>query len=66
MNSQKLNNSEVCAEQAANKKHQFIKLGLDVHADRIVVVRIPITARRNRPGASVGPSSASGSKPRSR
>jgi len=40
MNSQKLNNSEVRAEQAANKKHQTIKLGLDVHADTIVVVRI--------------------------
>ncbi len=40
MNSQKLNNSEVRAEQAANKKHQTIKLGLDVHADSIVVVRI--------------------------
>jgi transposase len=40
MNSQKLNNSEVRAEQAANKKHQTIKLGLDVHADAIVVVRI--------------------------
>ena len=33
-------NSEVRAEQAANKKHQVIKLGLDVHADRIVVVQI--------------------------
>jgi transposase len=40
MNSPKLNNSEVRAEQAANKKHQVIKLGLDVHADSIVVVRI--------------------------
>jgi transposase len=40
MNSQKLNNSEVRAEQAANKRHQTIKLGLDVHADTIVVVRI--------------------------
>ena len=40
MNSQKLNNSEVRAEQVANKKHQTIKLGLDVHADTIVVVRI--------------------------
>ena len=34
------NNSEVRAEQAANKKHQTIKLGLDVHAETIVVVRI--------------------------
>ena len=40
MNSQKLKNSEVRAEQAANKKHEAIKLGLDVHADSIVVVRI--------------------------
>jgi len=40
MNSQKLNNSEVRAEQAANKRPQTIKLGLDVHADSIVVVRI--------------------------
>jgi transposase len=40
MNSQKLNNSEVRAEQAANKTYQTIKLGLDVHADTIVVVRI--------------------------
>ena len=40
MNQQKLNNSEVRAEQVANKKHQTIKLGLDVHADSIVVVRI--------------------------
>lgn len=40
MNSQKLNNSEVRAEQAANKKLQTLKLGLDVHADTIVVVRI--------------------------
>jgi transposase len=37
------NNSEVRAEQAANKTttlYQTIKLGLDVHADSIVVVRI--------------------------
>ena len=36
----KTKNSEVRAEQAANKKHEAIKLGLDVHADSIVVVRI--------------------------
>jgi transposase len=36
----KFHNSEVRAEQAASKKHQTIKLGLDVHADTIVVVRI--------------------------
>jgi len=35
-----VNNSEVRAEQAASKKYQTIKLGLDVHADTIVVVRI--------------------------
>lgn len=40
MNSPKLNNSEVRAEQAANQKAQTIKLGLDVHADTIVVVRL--------------------------
>lgn len=34
------NISEVRAEQAASKKPQTIKLGLDVHADTIVVVRI--------------------------
>jgi len=34
------NTSEVRAEQAANKKYQTLKLGLDVHADSIVVVRI--------------------------
>jgi transposase len=33
-------NSEVRAEQAASKKHQTIKLGLDVHAASIVVARI--------------------------
>jgi len=40
MNRNKTNNSEVRAEQAASKKSQTIKLGLDVHADTIVVVRI--------------------------
>jgi transposase len=34
------NTSEVRAEQAASKRQQSIKLGLDVHADTIVVVRI--------------------------
>jgi hypothetical protein len=33
-------NSEVRAEQAASKKYQTLKLGLDVHADTIVVVRM--------------------------
>src|SRR5260221_9523317 len=40
MNQQNSNTSEVRADQAASKKHQTIKLGLDVHADSIVVVRI--------------------------
>ena len=37
---QNLNTSEVRAEQAASTKLQTLKLGLDVHADTIVVVRI--------------------------
>jgi hypothetical protein len=40
MNQPNLNTSEVRAEQAASKKYQTLKLGLDVHADTIVVVRI--------------------------
>src|SRR5882672_10153174 len=43
MNQQPINNSEVRAEQAASKTtkpNQTLKLGLDVHADTIVVVRI--------------------------
>lgn len=40
MNSHKSNNSEVRAEPAASKTPQTIKLGLDVHAESIVVVRI--------------------------
>jgi transposase len=43
MNKHNVNNSEIRAEQAANKTtahNQSIKLGLDVHADTIVVVRI--------------------------
>jgi len=39
MNQQNVNNSEVRAEQAASKPHQIIKLGLDVHAESIVVAR---------------------------
>jgi transposase len=39
MNQHKTNNSEVRAEQVASKP-QTLKLGLDVHADTIVVVRI--------------------------
>jgi transposase len=40
MNRQKLNNSKVRVEQVANIKPQTIKLGLDLHADTIVAVRI--------------------------
>ncbi|HVI71484.1 MAG TPA: IS110 family transposase [Pyrinomonadaceae bacterium] len=40
MSNKPRNNSEVRAEQVASKKYQTIKLGLDVHADSIVVVRI--------------------------
>ena len=40
MNKENLNTSEVRAEQAASKKYQTIKLGLDVHADTIVVAPI--------------------------
>jgi len=40
MNQQNMTTSEVRAEQAASKMYERIKLGLDVHADTIVVVRI--------------------------
>jgi transposase len=40
MTKQNCNTSEVRAEQAASKTYQTLKLGLDVHADTIVVVRI--------------------------
>jgi transposase len=40
MNSHQLNNSEVRAEQVASGKLKTLKLGLDVHADTIVVVRL--------------------------
>lgn len=40
MNQSNLNNSEVRAEQVASKKLQTLKLGLDVHAESIVVVRL--------------------------
>ena len=40
MTNKNTNNSEIRAEQAANKQLATIKLGLDVHADTIVVVRI--------------------------
>ena len=39
-NKQNLNNSKVGVEPRAHIKAQTIKLGLDVHADTIVVVRI--------------------------
>ena len=39
MTNTKLNTSEVRPEPVASKQHQLIKLGLDVHADTIVVVR---------------------------
>ena len=40
MTNQNLNTSEVRADQVASAKPQTLKLGLDVHADTIVVVRI--------------------------
>jgi len=40
MTKQKSHTSEVRAEQAASKTYETIKLGLDVHAESIVVVRI--------------------------
>lgn len=40
MTKQNQTNSEVRAEQAASKPHRSIKLGLDVHAATMVVVRI--------------------------
>jgi transposase len=40
MNQQNSPTSEVRAEQAASSRPQTLKLGLDVHADSIVVVRI--------------------------
>jgi transposase len=52
---QNLNTSEARADQVASKKLQALKLGLDVHADTIVVVRIlehsaPQPAQKFRPG----------------
>ena len=40
MTNEKLNNSKARVEQVASTKLQTLKLGLDVHADSIVVVRI--------------------------
>jgi transposase len=55
MNNHISHNSEVRADQAASKKLPSIKLGLDVHADTIVVVRIlehsaPQPAQKFTPG----------------
>lgn len=55
MNEGTINISEVRAGQVASKKHQSIKLGLDVHADWIVVVRMldqsgPQPAQKFTPG----------------
>src|SRR6266487_4445387 len=56
---QKLNTSEARAEQAASKKYQSIKLGIDWHADQYRVVRIidgagPEPAQRFMPTAFLG------------
>src|SRR5256885_13349752 len=40
MSKKETSNSEVRAGQVATKKYQPIKLGLDIHADSIMVVRI--------------------------
>src|SRR5262245_53232861 len=55
MSNQPRNTSEVRADQVASKKYQTIKLGMDVHADSIVVVRIldhgaPQPAQKFAPG----------------
>jgi transposase len=55
MNQQNLNTSKVRVEQVASTKYQTIKLGLDVHADTIMVVRIldnsaPQPAQKFAPG----------------
>jgi transposase len=54
MTKQKFNNSKAGVEQVASTKAQTIKLGLDVHADSIVVVRMvdhsaPQPAQKFRP-----------------
>jgi transposase len=54
MTKQKINNSKARVEQVTSTKPQTIKLGLDVHADSIVVVRIvdhsgPQPAQKFRP-----------------
>jgi len=56
MTKHQLHNSEVRAEQVASTKPQTLKLGLDLHAETIVVVRIfdqsgPQPAQRFRPAA---------------
>src|SRR5207253_1015187 len=55
MTNKNTNNSEIRAEQAASKQLETIKLGLDVHAGSIVVVRIqehsaPQPAQKFAPG----------------
>ena len=40
MTNKSTHNSEIRAEQAASKQPESFKLGLDVHADTIVVVRL--------------------------
>ena len=55
MTKQNVNTSEVRAEQVASKPHQTIKLGLDVHADTIVVVRI-LDHSAPQPGQKFTPS----------
>src|SRR5256885_15332137 len=55
MTNKSTNNSEIRAEQAASKQLETIKLGLDVHAGSIVVVRIlehsaPQPAQKFAPG----------------
>jgi transposase len=55
MTKEKLNNSKARVEQVASNQAQTIKLGLDVHADSIVVVRLvdhsaPQPAQRFTPG----------------
>lgn len=54
MTKQNLNTSEVRADQVASKKHQQIKLGLDVHAQSIVVVRI-LDHSAPQPAQTFGP-----------
>jgi transposase len=54
MNQPNLNPSEVRAEQAASQRLQTLKLGLDVHADSIGVVRI-LDQRAPQPAQKFSP-----------